>query len=59
MSPLFINYCMLLSFAGVILLVTLSFCCFMGVEALRLSDDVRIWKGFSLFCAALVIKLLT
>jgi hypothetical protein len=54
MSILMINYCMMVSIAGVILLIFLAFCCFVNVEALRLPHGTKNLKGLSLLGAALV-----
>jgi hypothetical protein len=59
MSMLFINYCMMISFFGVVLLAFLALCCFVNVEALRLPHGTKTMKGLSLLGAAFVIHKLT
>ena len=52
----FLNtYVLYVSVCGVILLTFLSFCCFINLEALKLSKDTKNRKGFATLIAAIVI----
>ena len=51
----FLNtYILYISVVGVILLTFLSFCCFINMEALKLSPDSKNKKGFATLVAAIV-----
>jgi hypothetical protein len=52
----FLNtYILYISVVGVILLTFLSFCCFINMEALKLSAATNNKKGFATLVAAIVI----
>jgi hypothetical protein len=48
------TYCMYLSFAGAIFFVFIAFCCFVGMEALKLKEGTRAIRGFQVLLTAIV-----
>lgn len=54
MAGLCLDYCLFISIAGTILLLFMSFCCFINMEALRLPHDGHNRKGGAVLVAALV-----
>ena len=47
------TYCMYISFAGAIFFL-LSFCCFIGMEVLKLKEGTRAIRGFQVLLTAIV-----
>jgi hypothetical protein len=54
MAGLFLDYCLFMSIGGTILLLFLSFCCFIDMEAMRLPHGSHNRKGGAVLVAALV-----
>ena len=48
------TYCMYISFAGAIFFLFLSFCCFIGMEVLKLKEGTRAIRGFEVLLTAIV-----
>ncbi len=47
-------YCMYISFAGAIFFLFITFCCFVGMEVLKLKEGTRAIRGFQSLITAIV-----